>query len=165
MTNEEAASVYQRLFVAFPQVREWLTKVDNPTATHAVWCGVLAGVEYDDAIAVVDSVISGSERGPEAYERERWPQFIRRGASEIRSRRNERRRMAKYHATATESATTDGRFMAAIREAWRVGNAKRDGYVTQAENVVMVEDLVEWSERDGQKPDWFGRDFTERMEA
>lgn len=158
MTEQEARAVYDRLFVAFPQVREWLTKVDDPKATYAVWCGVLAGVEAGDAMQVVDRMIVGDEPIPEAYERERMPQMIRRAASSLRSERLERRRMDKYHTTANEARTVDQKFIVAIRESRRLGELVRDGNLTRAENVAMVEELVEWSERNGPLPDWMNGD-------
>ena len=163
MNTDEAATVYKRLFTAFPQVREWLAKVDDPKATYGIWCGVLAGVDLSDALSVVDSVIDGSSEPLEAYERERWPQFIRRGASAIRSKRLERDRVDHYHVTANETNTSSERFMAAMRESRRLGLMVRDGSLGKLENDAMVEDLISWSERGGPMPTWIGKDLSEYL--
>ena len=158
MTTDEAKRVYEKVFTAFPQVREWLAKTENPKGTYAVWCAVLAGVEFTDADTAVDGMILGDTETPEAYERERWPQVIRSIASTIRSVRFERKRMHKYHATATEARTVNEKFTIAMRESSRLGELVRDGELSSEENKLKVESLVAWSERGGPIPEWLEKE-------
>lgn len=154
MNKQEAEQVYLRLFIAFPQLRDWLASTKHAAATHDVWCGVLAGVDHADAMSVVDAMIRGDEPMPEAYERERTPQMIRSAAAKMRSERNHRDRMNSLHITATAAKTTNERFAVAMREARRLGEAVREGKLTKSANNLMVNELVEWSERNGQVPEF-----------
>jgi len=158
MTHEEAQEVYQRLFVAFPLLREWLTKVDNPKATYGIWCNILVDVDREDADQVITAVIAGDQQLPAAYDRDRTPQMIRRLANDIRSERIESSRMVKLHLTANEAKTTDQKFIVAIRESRRLGTLVRDGKLDKEVNNVAVEELIEWSERNGEQPQWIGAD-------
>jgi len=158
MNVEEAQEIYQRLFVAFPLLREWLLKADDPKATYGVWCAVMGDVDKDDAEQVVTALIAGDEQMPPAYERDRTPQMIRRAANAIRSERVENQRNYKYHLTANEAKTTDQKFIVAIREARRLGTLVRDGKLEKEINNVAVEELIQWSERNGEQPSWIGED-------
>ena len=161
MNTQEATSVYERLFVGFPQLRDWLAGTKHAKATYEVWCGVLAGVDYSDAIAVVDRMIRGDEPTPEAYEREKFPQAIRSAASVIRGERVKRTRMDKYHVAANEQNTSSERFTIAMRESRRLGDLVRFGKLSPTLNLMLVDELVEWSERDGVLPEWIGSEAFE----
>jgi hypothetical protein len=158
MTNEQAQEIYQRLFVAFPLLREWLLKADDPKATYGVWCGVMGDVDKDDAEQVVTALIAGDEQMPPAYERDRTPQMIRKAANAIRSERVANQQNYQYHLTANEAKTTDQKFIVAIRESRRLGTLVRDGKLDKEVNNVAVEELIEWSERNGEQPQWIGAD-------
>jgi len=158
MTHEEAQEVYQRLFVAFPLLREWLTKVDNPKATYGIWCNILVDVDRGDADQVITAMIAGDQQLPAAYDRDRTPQMIRRLANDIRSERIESSRMVKLHLTANEAKTVDEKFMVAIRESRRLGTLVRDGKLEKEINNVAVEELIQWSERNGEQPQWIGEE-------
>lgn len=158
MTVDEAKEIYQRIFVAFPLLREWLTKVDDPKATYAIWCNILLDVDRDDADTVVRAMIAGDEQMPAAYERDRTPQMLRKAANAIRSERVANQQNYKYHLTANEAKTTDQKFIVAIRESRRLGTLVRDGKLEKEINNVAVEELIEWSERNGEQPQWIGED-------
>jgi hypothetical protein len=161
VNTQEAASVYEKLFIAFPQLRDWLAGTKHARATHEVWCGVLAGVDYADAITVVDRMIRGDEPTPEAYEREKWPQMIRAAASAIRGERVKRTRMDKYHVAANEQNTSSERFTIAMRESRRLGDLVMAGKLSPTMNLMLVDELVDWSERDGTLPEWIGSEVFE----
>ena len=87
MTEKEFEGFYDRLFVAFPALKEHLNgKSSNPLATLAVWQRTLAEVTIEEADAVLDDWIEGRASPPAGYERDYTAILIRQRVLHRRSK-------------------------------------------------------------------------------
>jgi hypothetical protein len=64
-------------FLAFPSVREWLEKTENPDATFGIWAKVLAPLDRSECERVIDTWIDGSVASPQAYQRDLFATHLR----------------------------------------------------------------------------------------
>jgi hypothetical protein len=60
MTTDEAKSIYNRLFTAFPHLKAYLDNTDNPQATFDAWKRMLSHSRLDDAENALDKIFGGS---------------------------------------------------------------------------------------------------------
>lgn len=77
MNEPEARAIYKRLFVAFPQYREWLEQTESPEDTLSVWCKMLSNVPREAAGEAVERFIDGRLEMPKAYERDDLPRRLK----------------------------------------------------------------------------------------
>lgn len=77
MNSEQAKTIFDRIFVAFPMFREWLAKVESPKDTYADWCRMLAKVSWYHGEQVCELLVTGERKMPAAYERDQLPVFIK----------------------------------------------------------------------------------------
>lgn len=59
MTTDEAKAIYNRLFTAFPHLRSYLDKTDNPQATFDAWKRMLSASRLDDAEIALEKIFGG----------------------------------------------------------------------------------------------------------
>ena len=101
-------------FIAFPSVREWLEKTENPDATFGIWAKVLAPLDRSECERVIDTWIDGSVASPQAYQRDLFATHLRACAMHNRgvamrseSLRSQSEDLAKGQAVKPWSLATD----------------------------------------------------------
>jgi len=78
MTNEEFAVFAKRLFVSFPNLKEWLESASpDPAATQAIWRETLRPYALADCLGIIDDWNTGGREPFQAYERDKVHLIVR----------------------------------------------------------------------------------------
>lgn len=98
MTPSEAKDFFEKVFVAFPGLKEWLKSIGDPSSTVAVWSRTLNAVTSEEAMTVLDGWIDGSIANPPVgYRREMFALEVKSLVMQVRSElRKERDREEQW---------------------------------------------------------------------
>lgn len=159
ITLDQAKAELRRVFVVYPSFRQILNQSESPQETLDGWASMLLFCDLDDIKDSIGKIVSGDVEPVGQYEKaDCLPRKIRSMANDLRSARNERRRMDGLHVQATEPTSKDARFMAAMRESRRLGMLVRDKGFRRSQNAILVDQISKWlSGNEKQLPYWFGK--------
>jgi hypothetical protein len=146
MTTDEAKRIYERLFVAFPHLRSYVTGLDTAQETFDAWKLMLSDVPFDLADECVTRAIRGIIDVPaKPWDIALLPGWVRQHVGRMQAAR---RNAAKVHGT--RSLVADARAnrgkdnLADLIDASLVAGAMyRRGDIDQSTNKQIVAMLVE----------------------
>lgn len=160
MNATDARAELGRVLTAFPSFRQWLEGTDQPNTTLGLWCNMLADCDAGDVADVVSEIVSGNLDPVGRYEKpDALPKNIKREANDRRFKRQSKQtQQENYHGHSRGA-------MAAVRKMrtgyWSItlGSWVKQGKITEQENDVMLEELIEWDRNvingiETEKPDW-----------
>lgn len=142
MTDEEFTGFAKCLFVAFPDIWEWLqANSPDPWATQAVWRGVLRPYSLEDCVLVMDGWLTGKRPMFKHYEKAQIAMVIRQSIEFDRDKQRQREhsngQSLEYKKTRREDyrpiAQDVPSLGALLREGQALGLSLREGKITQAE--------------------------------
>ena len=164
MNATDARAELGRVLTAFPSFRQWLEGTDQPNKTLDLWCNMLADCDASDVADVVSEIVSGNLDPVGRYEKpDALPKNIKREANDRRFKRQSKQtQQENYHGHSRGA-------MAAVRKMrtgyWSItlGSWVKQGKITEQENDVMLEELIEWDRNvingiETEKPDWMTND-------
>ena len=164
MNATDARAELGRVLTAFPSFRQWLEGTDQPNTTLDLWCNILADCDASDVAEVVSEIVSGNLDPVGRYEKpDALPKNIKREANDRRFKRQSKQtQQENYHGHSRGA-------MAAVRKMrtgyWSItlGSWVKQGKITEQENDVMLEELIEWDRNiingiETEKPDWMTND-------
>ena len=164
MNATDARAELGRVLTAFPSFRQWLEGTDQPNTTLDLWCNMLADCDAGDVADVVSEIVSGNLDPVGRYEKpDALPKNIKREANDRRFKRQSKQtQQENYHGHSRGA-------MAAVRKMrtgyWSItlGYWVKQGKITEQENDVMLEELIEWDRNviagiETEKPDWMTND-------
>lgn len=140
MTEDQAKTLFNQLFIAFPGYQNWLEKTDDPNATLAVWCKMLRSVSHGAGVQVVDRLIEGKLAMPKAYERDELPVLVKSYAARIDQDEGARRATEEARQSRQRAAGARRRdeyklpLRKGLEQMRQIGHDRRDGKITQAQH-------------------------------
>ena len=164
MNVTDARAELGRVLTAFPSFRQWLEGTDQPNTTLDLWCNMLADCDGSDVADVVSEIVSGNLDPVGRYEKpDALPKNIKREANDRRFKRQSKQTQQENYHGHSKGA------MAAVKKMrtgyWSItlGSWVKQGKITEQENDVMLEELIEWDRNviagiETEKPDWMTND-------
>ena len=159
--RDDTREVLNMLMHSFPSLGSWFAKQD--ASLSETWSKVLSHVDPKDAMSVVERFIRGDVDMPPNYEYDRIAILIRRECARLADRRaeqvsNEQRRREreryKYCDDARQANSEMERFMPAMRELLRTGEARKNREITQEENDRRRVIVERWYRDGGDVPEF-----------
>lgn len=126
MTDQEFTVFAKRLFIAFPDLWEWLQeKSIDPKGTQEVWRDTLRACSMDECLQVLEDWIVGKRQSFKAYERAQVALMIRQ--SVFFDRDKIAKRNASHEKTNDYAKTKRGEYRPLAADFPQLGNLFRQG--------------------------------------
>jgi hypothetical protein len=144
MTTDEAKSIYNRLFTAFPHLKAYLDNTDNPQATFDAWKRMLSHSRLDDAENALDKIFGGSCEVPtKPWDMGTLAVWLRSVIGRVADDRAKLERQAARDEHIREAKQVKQGKRLNFGQAWRIavasGACKRRGEITKERNREIME--------------------------
>lgn len=157
MTIEEAREQLQVVFRAYPSFEQNLRGLANPKETTTLWAKMLTKGDATFIRTVVTDIASGDFDPVDKFDKwDQLPRNIVREADRRRERVWQKHRTEQYSKAAKSSSGA----VAVVgsdkvgKIAVYLGHQVKSREISRSQNNVMLEELLEWEFRGGEKPDW-----------
>lgn len=157
LTAEEAREQLQLVFRAYPSFEQSLRTLANPKETTATWAAMLTKGDAAFVRSVVTDIISGDLDPVDKFDKwDQLPRNILKEADRRRERAWQKHRTERYSEAARSShgamKAVDSELVGHIA-IW-LGEDVKEGVMSRTDCSMMLEELLEWEFREGQKPEW-----------
>lgn len=157
LTVEQAREQLQMVFKAYPSFEQSLRTLSNPKETTSTWAAMLTKGDAAFVRSVVTDIVSGDFDPVDKFDKwDALPRNILKEADRRRERVWQKHRTERYGEAAKSSRGT----MRALHSelvghiAIWLGEDVKSGAMSRNDCSVMLEELLDWEFREGQKPEW-----------